>query len=115
LAKTAIDLKNGPRYVVHKLEASPEELRGCAIKLSQEIVGVAILFSEYDAKAAIVVAVDKQFLDHYAADRILRQLLPYVEGRGGGMKHLAQGGGLKLTGIRDAMESIPEALIDSFR
>ena len=49
---------------------------------------------ESKRKVRIVVAVDKSQINKVDALSVLNELLPLVDGKGGGAPHLAQGGGV---------------------
>lgn len=77
-----------------------------------EADGVALLgvSSPDGSRASLVFACDKAFpLD---LNTILKQVLPHVDGRGGGQKFSAQGGGPNIAGLRPALDHAMELVME---
>ncbi len=77
-----------------------------------EAGGIALLgvSSPDGSRASLVFACDKVLpLD---LNTILKQVLPSVEGRGGGQKFSAQGGGPNVAGLRPALDHAMELLME---
>lgn len=101
---------SGTKYVVARLDGSADTIREAAEKLAEKIGGVAAFVGEDDGKARMVVAVAKTLSKTVNANKIMAQMAPLVDGRGGGKPHLAQGGGQNLAGIADFITEFPKAL-----
>lgn len=68
--------------------------------------------SEADGKLSLVAAANQKAREReLTAKSILAAALPHVDGRGGGKDDIAQGGGTKPAGIKDAFQ----AVVDSVR
>ena len=72
---------------------------------------VIALASRVDAgKVALLVSVAPELQARADAGALLKAMLPAVEGRGGGKKDLAQGGGSRPEGIPQALEALRTTL-----
>jgi alanyl-tRNA synthetase len=100
-------LPDGSQLLVARVDAATEELSDEALRLAQEIGGVAVLVGQANDKASLVVAVAKDKSARYDANRLLRLLTPYIDGRGGGSATLARGGGVKPAGIEALISNVP--------
>jgi alanyl-tRNA synthetase len=63
-------------------------------------------------KVAILVSVPKSKQDKLDAGALLKLMLPFVGGRGGGKKDLAQGGGTNPAGVEAAIQALKAAVLD---
>ena len=61
-------------------------------------------------KVALLVSVAPELQARADAGALLKAMLPAVEGRGGGKKDLAQGGGSRPEGIPQALEALRTTL-----
>ena len=61
-------------------------------------------------KVALLVSVSAELQDRADAGALLKVMAPHVEGRGGGKKDLAQGGGTKPEGLPAAFEALKTVL-----
>jgi alanyl-tRNA synthetase len=102
--------ESGTKFVVARLDGNAEEIREEALRLADKIGGVAALVGEDDGKARMVVAVAKPLSKTINANKLLAQVAPLVDGRGGGKPHLAQGGGQNLSGIDAFIAAFPKTL-----
>jgi alanyl-tRNA synthetase len=76
-------------------------------RLAVCIVGTAV----HDGRVAIVAAAnDAAVATGVTARDLLNAAAPAVDGRGGGKDHLAQGGGTKPEGVRDALRAVADML-----
>jgi alanyl-tRNA synthetase len=77
-----------------------------------EAGGVALLGlnSPDGSRASLVFACDKAFALDLSI--ILKQVLPHVDGRGGGQKFSAQGGGPNVAGLRPALDHAMKLLME---
>ncbi len=101
---------SGTKFVVARLDGNAEEIREEALRLADKIGGVAALVGEDEGKARMVVAVTKPLSKTINANKLLAQVAPLVDGRGGGKPHLAQGGGQNLGGIDAFIAEFPKTL-----
>jgi len=92
-------LPGGLRFIAERMDASAEVLSEEALRVAAEIGGVVLLAGEAEGKAVLVVAVSKDKAARYNANSLLKLLLPYIDGKGGGSAHLARGGGANAAGI----------------
>ena len=70
-----------------------KQLSTLADKMSSEINGVAILFSNTDKKSMAIISVFKDITDRWQAGSIVKKIAPLFNGNGGGRKDFAQAGG----------------------
>jgi len=63
-----------------------------------------------DDKVALLVSVAPELGDRADAGALLKLMAPHVDGRGGGKKDLAQGGGTKPSGIPAALTALRSSL-----
>jgi alanyl-tRNA synthetase len=74
---------------------------------------VIALASTLDGKVSLLVSVSPDLQQRLDAGALLKAMLPHVDGRGGGKKDLAQGGGARPEGIEDAFRALNENLSPS--
>jgi alanyl-tRNA synthetase len=61
-------------------------------------------------KAALLIAVGPQGPKGVQANELLKQLAPFIDGKGGGKPDLAQAGGTKPQGLNDAIAQARRSL-----
>ena len=68
--------------------------------------GIVVLASEIDGRVAVVVSVGDGAVGRgvHAGD-VIKAMLPAIDGKGGGKPTLARGGGVRVTGIDEAVEA----------
>jgi alanyl-tRNA synthetase len=71
---------------------------------------IALASTIADDKVAILVSVAPDLGDKADAGALLKLMAPHVDGRGGGKRDLAQGGGTRPAGIPAALEALKSAL-----
>ena len=111
LARTTAAIQDHPVVCAQLPPRDVAEARYLASRIA-EAGGVALLGvrSPDGSRASLVFACDKAFpLD---LNNILKQVLPYVDGRGGGQKFSAQGGGANVAGLRPALDHAMELLME---
>jgi alanyl-tRNA synthetase len=108
-------LADGTMYFIGRMDGEKDTLRAEALRLADQVKGIAALAGEDAGTVRLVVAVAKQVAERFNANSILRQLAPLVDGKGGGAPHLAQGGGQKVAGISDVIQRFPEILGETAR
>jgi alanyl-tRNA synthetase len=79
-------------------------------KRTQHPDAVLVLSSTKEGKASLLVSVPKALVDLFDAGALLKAMLPHVEGRGGGKKDLAQGGGSKPEGLPAAFQALRDSI-----
>jgi alanyl-tRNA synthetase len=67
---------------------------------------IALASKVADDKVALLVSVSPDLQDKADAGALLKLMAPHVDGRGGGKKDLAQGGGTKPEGIGAAFSAL---------
>ncbi len=72
---------------------------------------VVVLAGSNDAGVAVTVAVTPDNTDRFHAGKIIQQLAPLVDGRGGGKPDFAQAGGKNPAGIAALLEKANELLV----
>jgi alanyl-tRNA synthetase len=101
-------LPGGTSYLWSRRDEAGPALRTAALEAAESLAAIICLTSVHDDRAAIVIAVPKSLTGRFRANEILDQMLPLVDGQGGGKAHLAQGGGRSiadLDSLRLAFES----------
>lgn len=99
-------LPSGFRCVGVRIDGDPKMLSQEALRIAKEISGAAVLVGEAKGKARLAIAVHKGSTDRCDASELLKALLPYIDGSGGGAPHLAQGGGDNAAGIDTLLNEI---------
>jgi alanyl-tRNA synthetase len=69
-----------------------------------------VLAAESEGAASVLVAVTPDLTSRFSANDIIRQLVPLVDGRGGGKADFAQAGGKNPGGIGALLEKANEIL-----
>ena len=67
--------------------------------------GVVILARTEDEKVSFIVRVSDDLTDRVKAGKIVQEIAPIVNGRGGGKPDMAEGGGTDATKLPDALEA----------
>ena len=104
LAAGAKDI-NGVKVLAAELEVADPKAMKAAVDDLKNKLGSAIICvasSEGD-KVTLVVGVSKDVIGKAKAGDIVKEIAPYVDGRGGGKPDMAQAGGKKPEGIKDAL------------
>jgi alanyl-tRNA synthetase len=86
----------------------PGELRAAASKLTEKPDRIVLLGSVADSRAHLVFACSESVDADMGA--LLKKSLPAVEGKGGGSRRVAQGGGPRVEGLKESLEIAAEAL-----
>jgi alanyl-tRNA synthetase len=71
---------------------------------------IALASKQAEDKLAILVSVSLDLLAKADAGALLKAMAPHVDGRGGGRKELAQGGGTRPAGLPEAFAALKAAL-----
>ncbi len=100
--------KTGLPYFAARMNQPMKLLQQEALRIAEEIGGVAVLVGEDEGSARLAIAVAKAQLQRCDARPLLKTLLPLIEGKGGGSPHLGQGGGARLEGIDAILASVAQ-------
>lgn len=71
---------------------------------------IAVLGHIEKEKANITVFISRILNNKYSANIIIKDLLPFINGKGGGKSELAKGSGDNLNGLKDALKKAQEIL-----
>jgi len=69
---------------------------------------IILLASSEGEKVTLLAGVTKSLIGKFKAGDLVKDLAPYVDGRGGGKPDMAQAGGKKPEGITDALKAFKE-------
>jgi len=109
--KSARALSNGTRYIGARLDDGPAQIRNEALRIAEEIGGVACLAGiDAEKGVRVAIAIAKKLTSELNAGQALKELAAYIDGRGGGKPHLAQGGGANPDGIDAMFDQLGEVL-----
>ncbi|OVE82033.1 alanine--tRNA ligase [bacterium K02(2017)] len=101
---------NGIKMVIHHTEDA-KSVRELAKTLQDKIKsGVAIITSNANNKALVVVTVTKDLTKQYPANIILQPLAEMINGRGGGKADMAQAGGTEIAGLKGIKDKLVEVM-----
>jgi len=105
---------NGVKVLAAELDvADPKAMKAAVDQLKDKLGSAVICVASADAgKVTLVVGVTKDLMGKVKAGDIVKEIAPYVDGRGGGKPDMAQAGGQKPEGIKDALAAF-EALAQS--
>ena len=70
--------------------------------------GVIVLAAEVDGKVSLVTSVTADLTPRYHAGNLMRGLAGKLDGRGGGRPDMAQGGGINVAGLNDALSWVKQ-------
>ena len=101
---------NGVNVLAAQLDgADVPAMRGAMDQLKNKLgSGVILLASNEGEKVTLIAGVTKDLFGKAKAGDIVKELAPYVDGRGGGKPDLAQAGGKKPEGIPAALAAFEE-------
>jgi len=89
----------------------PKSLREMADRLKDHIrSGIVLLGAKGDGKVMLLCAVTADLTEKYSAQKLVKEVARYVGGTGGGRADMAQAGGTKVEGLRQALEKIYEII-----
>ena len=95
---------------VDGLEASALREMMDQVRTRHRSAVIALASTTAEDKVALLVSVSPDLQARADAGALLKVMAPHVEGRGGGKKDLAQGGGTRPSGIAAAMEALKSSL-----
>ena len=102
-SKTSDDLEFSEKKIIKfnntsiyfdNLSCAVKDLKNCADIIKKEFKsGIIVLSTCQDKKVSIVVSVTNDLLDHYDSNEIIKKIITFLGGKGGGgRKDLSQGG-----------------------
>ena len=99
---------NGIKVLAAKLDgADVPAMRSTMDQLKNKLgSGIIVLASNEGEKVTLIAGVTKDLIGKAKAGDIVKEIAPYVDGRGGGKPDLAQAGGKKPKGIDDALAAL---------
>jgi alanyl-tRNA synthetase len=87
--------------------SNPEEMRELADKLKSGIgSGIVLLGAVNNGKVSLLVSVTKDLTSRFKAGDLVRELAPFVDGKGGGRPDMAQAGGKNPDGLNKAINGL---------
>ena len=108
-------IKDGIRLFVMEGAGNLRNLQGMAKELTSDVLTptVAVLGSS-EGGGSLLVAITENCVasERYNANEILKQIIPHIDGSGGGRPTFAQGGGNNSTGLPAALEDARNLLLD---
>jgi len=106
LAAGAKDI-NGVKILAAQLDgADVPAMRSAMDQLKNKLGSAIILLASHDGeKVTLIAGVTKDLVSKVKAGDLVKELAPYVDGRGGGKPDMAQAGGKKPEGIQDALNA----------
>ncbi|MGK5082946.1 alanine--tRNA ligase [Bdellovibrionota bacterium FG-1] len=90
-----------------------KRLRDLADRVKQKLPAAVIVLGMKDAtteKASLLIAVGPKAPPSLSAADLLKELAPFIDGRGGGKPDMAQAGGTKPAGLTDVLKKAPEVV-----
>jgi alanyl-tRNA synthetase len=113
LAAAAKKSGDGTSVVVSKVEGiDAKSLRSVCDRVREKLgPSVVVLAAEGDGAASVLVAVTPDRTGKWNANDIIRQLVPLIDGRGGGKPDFAQAGGKNPAGIAALLEKANEIVV----
>ncbi len=103
-----------PLLVAYVGEGDGSQLRGFSDVLRQRMGGGAVVLAVKKAEEGDVVLLaagdDSAVAGGFDAGRVIREMAPFVGGRGGGKPNMAQGGGSDASGLDDALSAARKLL-----
>lgn len=113
LAASAKPGRDGTKIVVSRVDGiDSKSLRSVSDRLREQLgSSVVVLAADADGAASVLVAVSADRTSMWNANDLIRQLVPLVDGRGGGKADFAQAGGKNPAGIGALLEKAHEIVV----
>jgi len=104
LAAGAKDI-NGVKVLAAELDvADPKAMKSAVDQLKDKLGSAVICVASSEGdKVTLVAGVTKDLIGKIKAGDIVKEIAPYVDGRGGGKPEMAQAGGQNPAGIKEAL------------
>jgi alanyl-tRNA synthetase len=105
-----ISLKSGVTVFTGRLDDSTPEVlkKEASAKINQKNADVVCLAGEENNTVRVVMVVAPNFLDRLNANHLLKELLHFIDGQGGGKAEFAQGGGKNPQGINTLFKALAD-------
>jgi len=105
---------NGIKVISQEITVhSPRDLREFGDHLKDKLSsGIIVLGARGDGKVFLLCRVTPDLVERFHAGRIISKLAPLVDGKGGGRKDMAEGGGTKVSALKDALSKAYELIED---
>lgn len=112
LLKNSIEI-NGVRAVFYVATVNQTaQLKEVSDVLMEKLKsGIAVVAAIVDDKPSVMVSVSPDLQNKFPAQAILKQILPLIEGRGGGKADRAQAGGLVVDGLQKISPLLEKILV----
>jgi len=91
-------------------DADGKLLQSIADALKSHFNGPIFLAGEMDSRVALVASVPKELTAQFQANKLIQEIAPIVDGKGGGRPDNAQGAGKDVAKIGDALDRARELL-----
>jgi alanyl-tRNA synthetase len=113
LAASARPLGGSARAVISRVDGiDAKAMRSVADRLREALgSAVVVLAGGADGAASVLVAVTPDCTSRWNANELIRQLVPLIDGRGGGKPDFAQAGGKNPAGIAALLEKAHEIVV----
>jgi alanyl-tRNA synthetase len=104
---------DGTNAVVARVDGvDPKAMRGLSDEIRERLKSaIVVLAGETPAGVSVTVAVTPDVAERFHAGKIIQQLVPLVDGRGGGKPDFAQAGGKNAAGIAALLEKANAILV----
>ena len=88
--------------------ADAKLLQAVVDALKPKIGGPIFLAGASDGRVALIASVPKELTSRFQANKLIQEIAPIVEGKGGGRPENAQGAGKDTTKIGEALARVRE-------
>ena len=104
LINTAREI-NGVNVISHEVATTdPKDLREFGDHLNDKLKsGIIVLGAKGNGKVFLLCRITPDLTDRFNAGKIIKDLSVFVGGKGGGRKDMAQGGGTKVSELKNAL------------
>jgi len=105
---------NGIRVISQEVAATnPKDLRGFGDHLRDKLrSGIMVLGARGKGKIFLLCRVTPDLTDRFNAGRIIKELSAFVGGKGGGRKDMAEGGGTKVSELKNALAKLYDMIAE---
>jgi len=110
--QNVMDIKGIKVLAINTLANNPKSLREISDVFRKHLKsGIIILGAKVGkSKALLLTVVTKDLLKIFHAGEIIKKLAPIIGGNGGGKADLAQAGGQKPSGLKEALAQVPKLI-----
>jgi alanyl-tRNA synthetase len=111
IAKELLDAQGDKSFCVAEIkDGDAKLLQAVADALKSRFRGPIFLVGASDGRVSLVAAVPKEMTSKIQANKIIQEIAPIVGGKGGGRPENAQGGGIDVSKIGEALAKARELL-----